>query len=97
MTEEDKKALYDSVHKLVDACSALAEAFEAAVEAALEAIQTVAGEIAEAIPAIIDVCVEALIKDRSREASRRRREPRAAKPRQPFRKRQRIFRCRNNC
>ena len=68
----------------------LEDAFLAVLPGLIENMSKLAGEAAGSIRA-------AIIIERSREANRRRREPRAAKPRPPIRKRLRVFRCRNNC
>lgn len=101
MAPEEKDAFLESVRKIKEACSAIAEKVGADLAAVCEALQLVAEEIAESITEtiapIIDTVVDELIKERSREASRRRPEPYAPRPRPPFRKRLKIFRCRNSC
>lgn len=66
-------------------------------EAILSQMPQVSACIARAAAEICGRIRAALIIERSRNANRRRREPRIAKPRPPIRKRQRVFRCRNNC
>lgn len=68
----------------------LEDAFLAVLPELIENISKLAGEDAGSIRA-------AIIIERSRDANRRRREPRAAKPRPPIKKRLRVHRCRNNC
>jgi hypothetical protein len=101
MTPEEKDVFLESVQRLIEAGKKIVEKLSADLAAVCEALQLVVEEIAESITEtiapIIDTVVDELIKERSREASRRRPEPYAAKPRPPFRKRLKIFRCRNSC
>lgn len=68
----------------------LEDAFLAVLPEIIENISKLAGEVAGKIRA-------AIIIERSRDVNRRRREPRAAKPRPPIKKRLRVYRCRNSC
>jgi predicted NBD/HSP70 family sugar kinase len=97
MTPEEKDEFMESVQRIYETISGFAYAAEAILDEIADALQAIAENLATMISPVIDTVVGKLAKERSREASRRRPEPRAAKTRPPFRKRLKIFRCRNSC
>ena len=86
-----------TIEDAVQACRAAAEKISEAMECFKDSVQWLFQAISESIQPIVESIRAALEKDRSRDALRRRREGRSAKPRPPIRKRLRVFRCRNNC
>lgn len=87
----------DQFSEAVQALRAAAEKIYEAMEWLADSVQGLFQFISENIQPIVESIRAALEKDRSKDAARRRPEGMAAKPRPPFRKRMRVFRCRNCC